>query len=472
MSEGCTPLHTHFTPAFTSAVFFLSFPFHIFVFVISKPLIFATEHLLDAFSPPATSAADSSVKGSSAAISSEQRIERLLVAAATKLCAGSAAPVAVSAALLRSFLALQAPVLAPRDTALFEVVATQVVESPHPYLDSQDLVHPIKLADESALSSIEYMEVAFDSRCRTENNCDYVSFWQDGVRQGLQKYHGRDPGVWAGVAATEVLRVKGSSMEARFHSDGSNNDWGYKFTVSFFAKPSVTVLPFYKVLTPVMSCLPLLFFVKHGQHLQHPLPQPLCNLFAMYLKTLTAQTHISFEAIFRDAQPNATIDYFNLLLLMKSLGHCSAACIHSLFSKLYLLACAAKEQLFLPPSDADEDLICEIGAVFSDHLTDSKLRSMIDKAFNDQCAVSASSSMSSKVFFAVLASAIDSSCSSAILEATSKTAIPPCSNSHGMTLCSSIPLAMIQTSRGWICSQCNRGIPLFQTGVWYCETCQ
>ena len=32
----------------------------------------------------------------------------------------------------------------------------------------------------------------------------------------------------AADTGTEVLKVKGSSMEARFHSDGSGNDWGYK----------------------------------------------------------------------------------------------------------------------------------------------------------------------------------------------------------------------------------------------------
>ncbi len=218
------------------------------------------------------------------------------------LRAGSSAspsPAQVSAALLRVFLSLQDAVLAPRDTALFEVVSSQVVESPHPYLDSQDVTHAIKLPDESAVSSIEYMEVTFDSRCRTESNCDYVSFWQDGTRQGLQKYHGRDPGVWAGVGATEVLRVKGSCMEARFHSDGSNNDWGYKFTVSFYAKPSICVVPFYKVVSPVMSCLPLVFFLQHGLHgvVEHSPSDPLYKLFAMYVDAFPHCIFVTFGQV-------------------------------------------------------------------------------------------------------------------------------------------------------------------------------
>ncbi len=49
---------------------------------------------------------------------------------------------------------------------------------------------------------------------------------------GEQKYHGRSGGVWAGVGKYPALVVKGSSVEARFHSDGSNNDWGYLFTGS------------------------------------------------------------------------------------------------------------------------------------------------------------------------------------------------------------------------------------------------
>ncbi len=70
----------------------------------------------------------------------------------------------------------------------------------------------------------------FDKRCRTESGCDYIRFYQGKNVVGEPKYHGRSGGVWAGVGTTSPLVVKGSSVEARFHSDGSNNDWGYHFT--------------------------------------------------------------------------------------------------------------------------------------------------------------------------------------------------------------------------------------------------
>ena len=71
-------------------------------------------------------------------------------------------------------------------------------------------------------------------------------------------------------------------MEARFHSDGSGNDWGYKFTVSFFAKAPVGMTPFFKVISPAMSCLPLSYFIQHGLHCDQSLPDADCKLFALY----------------------------------------------------------------------------------------------------------------------------------------------------------------------------------------------
>ena len=77
------------------------------------------------------------------------------------------------------------------------------------------------------------LRIVFDKRSRTESGCDYIRFYQDQVVVGEPKYHGRSGGVWAGVGLTPPLIVKGSSVEARFHSDGSNNDWGYHFTGTF-----------------------------------------------------------------------------------------------------------------------------------------------------------------------------------------------------------------------------------------------
>jgi hypothetical protein len=129
-------------------------------------------------------------KGSSS-IRVEEHLQRFLVCAAEKKCDRqhtSRSPADVLATLSNWFLVLQSPILAPRDQQLFEVVATQVVESPHPYLDSSDLTHAIFPPDASLASSIEHMEVKFDPRCRTEASCDYLTFYKANVKQGLPKY--------------------------------------------------------------------------------------------------------------------------------------------------------------------------------------------------------------------------------------------------------------------------------------------
>lgn len=88
----------------------------------------------------------------------------------------------------------------------------------------------------------------------------------------------------AADTGTEVLKVKGCSMEARFHSDGSGNDWGYKFTVSFFAKAPVGMTPFFKVISPTLSVLPLSHFIMHGLHHEPSLPDTDVKPFALYVR--------------------------------------------------------------------------------------------------------------------------------------------------------------------------------------------
>jgi hypothetical protein len=151
---------------------------------------------------------------------------------------------------------------------------------------------------------------------------------------------------------------------------------------------------------------------------------------------------------------------------MKSLGHCDAASVHSLFKAVFLHTCIANEELLLPPPGASDAMIAEIGSVFSEHLLDSKLRVMIEKSFVRACALPASTSPDSVTFLSVLAAAINCSFSTTS-QLKNTRAVGKCSNSHPMTLCSSIPLSMMQSSRGWTCSQCNKSIRLFQIGVWF-----
>jgi hypothetical protein len=115
-------------------------------------------------------------------------------------------------------------------------------------------------------------------------------------------------------------------------------------------------------------------------------------------------------------------------------------------------------------------MISEIASVFAENFTDSKLRAMIEKSFVNAASMPMSSPSTSSVLFAVLASAIECFSSSSD-ESMRKFFVGNCSRDHPMTLCSSVPLAMIQASRGWICNQCSKVVPLFQKGTWYCETC-
>jgi hypothetical protein len=170
-----------FLPLLTTATFVIvNTPFY--PNLITKILIYVTEHLLDAVQSQLCLSSSNAM---------ENILQHCLQTAAEMHCDRSGRPRAhtsVLAVLSSWFLVLQSPIFAPSDSTIFEAVATQVIESPHPYLDSQDLSHSIKPSDESVISSIEYMEVTFDSRCRTESNCDYVTFWKDGARQGAQKY--------------------------------------------------------------------------------------------------------------------------------------------------------------------------------------------------------------------------------------------------------------------------------------------
>jgi hypothetical protein len=95
-------------------------------------------------------------------------------------------------------------------------------ESPHPYPNNSDVKHKISVPGASRL------EIVFDTQCRTESGCDYVRFvLPDGRTVGDDKYTGRgDSAHWAGVGGTAALVIEGSEVEARFHSDGSENDWG------------------------------------------------------------------------------------------------------------------------------------------------------------------------------------------------------------------------------------------------------
>jgi hypothetical protein len=80
----------------------------------------------------------------------------------------------------------------------------------------------------------ERLEITFDDRCRTETGCDYLQFFDSGASISMvgRSNSGRNSDShWPGVNGVPALVHIGSSLEARFRSDGSVNDWGYLFTV-------------------------------------------------------------------------------------------------------------------------------------------------------------------------------------------------------------------------------------------------
>jgi hypothetical protein len=106
-------------------------------------------------------------------------------------------------------------------------VETVIKESKHPYDNSQDYDFDISFPGATSI------EIVFDDRCRSEGGCDFVRFKVDDKVVGSDKYTGRgDSAHWAGVRGVPKLVIPGSKVTGHFHSDGSDNDWGYKLTAT------------------------------------------------------------------------------------------------------------------------------------------------------------------------------------------------------------------------------------------------
>lgn len=96
-----------------------------------------------------------------------------------------------------------------------------VFESPHPYnhgVDNKQLIHV-----PGALS----MRIIFDEESRSEENCDFLQFARD---QGITQLVGEQRTGPRG-RRWQNLEVEGDSLWFLWHTDGSGNDWGYKFSV-------------------------------------------------------------------------------------------------------------------------------------------------------------------------------------------------------------------------------------------------
>uniref|UniRef100_A0A8D1UEC8 Zinc finger ZZ-type and EF-hand domain containing 1 n=1 Tax=Sus scrofa TaxID=9823 RepID=A0A8D1UEC8_PIG len=81
-----------------------------------------------------------------------------------------------------------------------------------------------------------YFEVEFDERCETEKRYDYLEFTD--ARGGKTRY---DTKVGTDKWPKKVTFKAGPRLQFLFHSDSSNNEWGYKFTVTAYGLPDVAV---------------------------------------------------------------------------------------------------------------------------------------------------------------------------------------------------------------------------------------
>nr|XP_019941221.1 PREDICTED: zinc finger ZZ-type and EF-hand domain-containing protein 1 isoform X3 [Paralichthys olivaceus] len=104
------------------------------------------------------------------------------------------------------------------------------MESPHNYENSR---HETNIFACPGASSFE---VEFDERCETEKRYDYLEFTDS--RGGKVRY---DMKVGTEKWPKKVTFDAGPQLQFLFHSDSSNNEWGYKFTVTALGLPDITI---------------------------------------------------------------------------------------------------------------------------------------------------------------------------------------------------------------------------------------
>ncbi|OCT92341.1 zinc finger ZZ-type and EF-hand domain-containing protein 1 [Xenopus laevis] len=82
-----------------------------------------------------------------------------------------------------------------------------------------------------------YFEVEFDEKCETERRYDYLEFTD--ARGGKVRY---DHKVGSDQWPKKVTFKAGPQLQFLFFSDSSNNEWGYKFTVTAYGLPDIPLL--------------------------------------------------------------------------------------------------------------------------------------------------------------------------------------------------------------------------------------
>ncbi|CAL1573897.1 unnamed protein product [Knipowitschia caucasica] len=110
------------------------------------------------------------------------------------------------------------------------VLRTWNMESTHNYENSR---HETSFF---ACPGATVFEVEFDDRCETEKRYDYLEFTDS--RGGKVRY---DMKVGTEKWPKKVTFDAGPQLQFLFHSDSSNNEWGFKFTVTALGLPDITI---------------------------------------------------------------------------------------------------------------------------------------------------------------------------------------------------------------------------------------
>ncbi|CAL8266701.1 unnamed protein product [Merluccius merluccius] len=110
------------------------------------------------------------------------------------------------------------------------VLRTWSMESPHNYENSR---HETTVFSCPGATSFV---VEFDERCQTEKRYDYLEFTD--ARGGKVRY---DTKIGTVKWPKKVTFDAGPQLQFLFHSDSSNNEWGYKFSVTAQGLPDITV---------------------------------------------------------------------------------------------------------------------------------------------------------------------------------------------------------------------------------------
>ncbi|XP_068939360.1 zinc finger ZZ-type and EF-hand domain-containing protein 1 isoform X2 [Petaurus breviceps papuanus] len=110
------------------------------------------------------------------------------------------------------------------------VLNTWTMESAHNY---ENNCHEVAVFLSPGATSFE---VEFDDKCETETRYDYLEFTDS---RGLKTRY--DTKVGTDKWPKKVTFKVGPRLHFLFHSDSSNNEWGYKFTVTAYGLPDVAV---------------------------------------------------------------------------------------------------------------------------------------------------------------------------------------------------------------------------------------